>query len=181
MNKVFAIGLLLFSQAVFAQSTTTEKLLKDYDGSFNIFFYHNTLRMFNQKDNKEFDDMVKDIEKMRVLIIDKNKMGFTADAYKKLVDGYQKESYEGIVSVRHDGKKLNVYVKEKNGKTKGTVLLANDSTSVYVLDILGSIDVSKASQFFSSIQENTEIGEELKKFLDEYSDVKKDVAKKHGE
>jgi len=43
-----------------AQSNTTNALDEKYEG-LSLFFYKNTLKMFNQKDDKDFDELIKDI------------------------------------------------------------------------------------------------------------------------
>jgi hypothetical protein len=152
--------------ALFAQSETTQALQKRFDDSFTLFFYKNTLHMLNQTDNKEFDELVKNIEKMRFLMIDKTKKSFGSTDYKKLLKDYEGESYEEIMTTRYEGKNFDIYLKDKKGSTLGTIVLVNDSTSLYVLDILGSIDVKKATQLFSSIDESSDIGQRIKSFLD---------------
>ena len=58
----------------------------------------------------------------------------------------------------------------------GTLMLVNDSTNLYVLDILGTIDVSKATQLFSTLDESSDIGKKIKSFLesDDSSDKKRE-------
>jgi hypothetical protein len=52
------------------QTKTTQSLDDKYDG-LTLYFYRNTLRMLNQSEDKSFDELIKDIEKMRFLMIDK--------------------------------------------------------------------------------------------------------------
>jgi len=148
-----------------AQTETTQALQKKFDDSFTLYFYKNTLRMLNQTDNKEFDEMIKNIEKMKFLVIDKSKTNFAAADYKKLVHDYKSETYEEAVTSRYQGKSLDVYLKDKKGSTLGTVVLVDDSTSLYILDILGTIDVRKASQLFSTIDQSSDIGQKIKSFM----------------
>lgn len=164
-----SIFIFLFISApclLLAQSETTQALQKRYSDSFSAFFYRNTLRMLNQTENKEFDELIRNIEKMKFLLVDKTKENFGAADYKKLTRDYEKETYEPIVTARHEGKNFDIYLKDKNGSTLGTVVLVNDSTSLYVLDIMGSIDVNKVSSLFSSLQESSDIGKQIKSFLD---------------
>lgn len=177
--RLLLTGALFAAISSYGQTVTTQNLSKEFDNSFSLFFYKNTLRMYNMAESKEFDDLVKDIEKMKFLVIDKEKSGFAQSNYRKLTDGYKNESYEPIVTSRHQGKSFDVYMKERNGKTLGTVVLVNDSTNLYVLDILGSIDVQKASKLFSSIEENSEVGKQFKSFLDEGNNHKKKDGKLH--
>lgn len=150
-----------------AQSATTQNLLKKFDDSFTLFFYKNTLRMFNQADNKEFDELVKNIEKMRFIIIDKDKTSFHPEDYTKLTQEYRRETYESIMTARYEGRNFDIYLKDRKGSTLGTVVLVNDSTNLYVLDILGSIDVSKASSLFSALEENSDVGKQIKSFMED--------------
>ena len=174
MKKVKILMLIiLFPFLALAQSATTEALQKQYNDAFSLYFYKNTLRMLNQMDSPEFDELIKDIEKMKFLMIDKSKMKFASSDYKKLLKEYTAESYEEIMTTRYQGKNFDIYLKDKKGSTLGTVMLVNDSTSLYVLDILGTIDVSKATQLFSTLDESSDIGKKIKSFLDTGESPKK--------
>ena len=64
---ILATFILANTSLVLAQSKTTETLHEKYSDSRSFFFYNNTLRMLNQEENKEFDELIKDIEKMKLL------------------------------------------------------------------------------------------------------------------
>jgi len=181
MKSIALILVLFVSQITFAQSNTTNALDDKYEG-LSLFFYKNTLKMFNQKDDKDFDELIKDIEKMKFLMIDKSKSAFAATDYKKLLKGYQGEKYEEMMTSRYKGKNLDVYIKQDNGRVKGTVILVNDSSSLYVLDILGRVALDKASSLFRTLDESTDIGKQIRDFTSGNSDKKKDKSKKkeHG-
>jgi hypothetical protein len=147
-----------------AQTKTTEELDADVDG-LSLYFYKNTLRMLNQDDNKEFDEMIKDIEKMRFLLIDRMEENFGNDEFTDLKARYLKEKYEEIMSSRLDGRNFEVYVRESNGDVKGTVILASDSSQLFVLDILGKVAMDKIPAFFKSLDENSDIGKKVKDFM----------------
>jgi len=148
---------------VSAQSKTTETLHQKYGEALSLFFYNNTLRMLNQADDKDFDALIKDIEKMKFLMIDKAKT-FKPEDYKKLVVGYKGESFEEIMTSRYQGKNFDVFLKESSGKTKGMVVLVNDSSSLYVLDIVGSIALDKVTSLYKALGESSDIGDQIKKF-----------------
>src|SRR5260221_14491148 len=122
MQKI--ILLLLFSTPglMMAQTETTQALQKKFDDSFSLYFYKNTLRMLNQTDNKEFDELIKDIEKMKFMMIDKAKSKFADAEYKKLKIGYQSEEYEEMMTSRFQGKNFDVFIRQDNGRVKGTVI-----------------------------------------------------------
>lgn len=162
MRPLLTLILVCAVSITLAQTKTTELLDEKLEGT-SLYFYKNTLRMLNQKEDKEFDEMIKDIEKIRFLMIDRNEEHFTNDDYKKLKNDYtKKESYEEIMNGRLEGRNINVYVREAGGKVKGTIIMAADSANLYVLDILGNIALDKAGSLFKMIDENSEVAKKIK-------------------
>jgi hypothetical protein len=176
--KIYPLILfLLCAQWSQAQTKTTEELDKKYEG-LSLYFYKNTLRMLNQSDNKDFDELIKDIEKMKFLMIDKTKSKFADTDYKKLKSGYQAESYEEMMTSRFQGKYFDVYIRQADGRVKGTVIMASDSSNLYVLDIIGRVALDKATALFSTLNQSTDIGQRVKDFVS--SDDKGKDKKHHG-
>jgi hypothetical protein len=154
--RLLLFSLLLVSCiTAYPQSKTTEELHKKFPDSRSFFFYNNTLRMLNQTDDKEFDELIKDIEKLKFLYIDKS-ITSAAD-YKKIVSSYKEESFEAIMNSRFEGKTFDVFLKEEKGKTKGMIVTVNDSGSFFVLDTVGSIALNRIQQFFKKIDESSEV------------------------
>ncbi len=164
MKVLFALILFCSVSLVSGQTKTTQALDDKYEG-LTLYFYRNTLRMLNQTEDPSFDELIKDIEKMRFLMIDKTKSKFEQADYKKLLTGYAGEEYEEVMTGRYDGRNFDIYLKEKNGDIKGTVILATDSTSVIILDILGKIALNKAPELFKAIDGSTDIGGKVKDFI----------------
>ena len=167
MKRLLFVLMLAGAVQALAQTKTTEKLDKDYDG-MSLYFYKNTLRMLNQKEDPAFDEMIKDIEKIRFVMIDRNEgKKFTNSDYSKLKSDYlKKESFEEIMNGRIEGRNLNVLVRESGGKVQGTVIMAGDSSNLYVLDILGKVALEKAGALFKMIDENSDVAEKLKRHID---------------
>ncbi len=163
MKIIFALLLISCAGLAVGQTNTTTALDEKYEG-LSLYFYKNTLRMLNQTDDKEFDELIKDIEKMKFLMIDKNESKFSKEDYTKLLAGYKSESYEEMMTSRFEGRNFDVYLREKDGDVKGTIILANDSTSLFVLDILGKIALDKAPALFKTIDGSTDIGKKIKDF-----------------
>jgi len=178
MKSVIFILIIAISSSAIAQTKTTEELDKKYEG-LSLYFYKNTLRMFNQNDNKDFDELIKDIEKMKFMMIDKAKSSFAIGDFKKLVKDYQGEKYEEMMTSRYKGKNLGVYIRQDDGRVKGTVILVNDSSSLYVLDILGRVALDKASTLFKTLDESTDLGQRIKNFTGSNEKVK-EKKKEHG-
>ncbi len=176
MKGIFTLIFFCSVGLVSGQTKTTQALDDKYEG-LTLYFYRNTLRMLNQKEDPAFDELIKDIEKMRFLMIDKTNSKFEKADYKKLLAGYQGEEYEEMMTGRYDGRNFDIYVKEKNGDIKGTVILATDSTSVIVLDILGKIALNKAPDLFKAIDGSTDIGRKIKDFISKDEDDKDNQGK----
>lgn len=164
MKNSLIAALLFISFACYSQTETTNKLSFDY-ASRTFFLYNNTLRMVNQAGDKDFDELIKDIEKMKIVWINKKEKNFGADQYKKLVADYKAEKFEEIMTTRHEGKSFNAYVKEKDGDTKGVVVTVDDGENVYVLDIVGKVALSKITSLFSSLDKDSEIGGKIKNLI----------------
>jgi hypothetical protein len=164
MKAILTLIVVGFSLTAIAQTKTTTALDEKYEEGLSLFFYRNTLRMLNQTDDPAFDELIKDIEKMKFLMINKEESKFTSADYTKLLTGYKSESYEEMMSGRMEGRSFDVYLRESGGDVKGTIILANDSTSLMVLDILGKISLSKVPDFFKAIDESTDIGSKIKDF-----------------
>ncbi len=166
MKKLLILLALVIATAELrAQAKATEALQATFDKSLALYFYKNTLRMLNQTENKEFDDMIRNIEKLKFLMIDKESKQFGSNEYKKLKLDYQSEHFESVMTSRYQGRNFDVFYNDKKGSTPGTVVLVNDSSSLYVLDIVGTIDVSKAGALFSSLDESSDIGRKIKDFV----------------
>jgi hypothetical protein len=163
MKNILLFLFLISSLLGKAQSQTTEKLHKSNTKAMSFFFYHNTLRMLNQSDDKAFDELIRDIQKMKFLMIDKT-ASFTSATYKKLTSDYKSEKFEEIMTSRYQGKNFDVLLKEKSGKTEGMVVLINDSTSLYVLDIVGSIALDKVTSLYKTMDESADLGKKIKDF-----------------
>jgi hypothetical protein len=180
MKKIsfLIIGLAIAGTSV-AQTKTTNDLEKRFDGSFALYFYNSTLKMLNQTEDKDFDELVKDIEKMKFLIIDKSK-GFTTKDYSGLIKGYKSEDYESMMTARSNGKNFDLYIREDNDRVKGTVILVNDSSQLYVLDIVGRVQPNQMTKFFSTLDGNSEIAQQLKSFTSGDDEDRKRKKKEKG-
>lgn len=155
-----------------AQSNTTNALEKKYD-AMALYFYNNTLRMLNQSGDKAFDELIKDIEKLKFLMIKKNN-SFSIAEYKKVVGDYKSETFEEIMTSRFDGKNFDIFVQEKDNKTKGMLVLVNDDESLYVLDIVGSLALNKVTELYKTIDSSSEIGRKIKAFAGDHDKDKKE-------
>jgi hypothetical protein len=130
----------------YGQSETVQKWQDKYDDAFVMFFYKNTLNMLNMQDNEEFAELIKGIDKMKLLRIDKENDSFSDEQYKELVRDYRKEDFEELMTLKQKEMKINAYIKEDDGETEGIVILLNEASNLIILDIKGSVPLSKIGE-----------------------------------
>lgn len=165
----WGLAILLLSTAFAAsgQSNTTQKLQETYKDSRAFFFYNNTLRMINQSEDPEFDEAIKDIEKMKLLLIGKGE----DFSFPSIVDGYRSEKFEEIMTSRHKGRNFDIFLKERDGKTVAMLALVNDDNNLFVLDIVGRIDPGRIVSLFSVVDEKSDISGKIKNFVTRNADA----------
>ena len=137
----------------FAQSSTTQDFHEDHENAFVLFFYSNTLKMLNQTDDPEFAELIKDIDKMKFIRVDKLEEGLNKDDYNELVESYYDEDFEDLMTMRHEGMNVNAYIQEDDGETTGIVILMQDDTTISILDIKGAIPISKMASLISKVKQ----------------------------
>ncbi|MBL3658010.1 DUF4252 domain-containing protein [Fulvivirga sediminis] len=136
-----------------AQSKTTRDFSEDHEEGTSFFFYKNTLKMLNQTDSEEFDELIKDIDKMKYFVVEKKGDNINKGTYAELVKGYKSEQFESLMNMRHEGMKVDVYIQEDEGVTTGLVFLMNDESSLSILDIKGSVPLNKLANIISKVRE----------------------------
>ena len=181
MTLRLLFGILIFLSPLLSvsQSKTTEALQKRHSDANVFFFYHNTLRMLNQKEDKAFDDMIKDIEKMKLLMIKKRES--EAEDFKKVVGDYKAENFEEMMTSRYKGKNFDILMKD--GKDRGMVVLINDEANLLVLDIVGMLALDKVTQLYNMLDESADIGKQIRQFTagdDEEEDDDDDGSEKNN-
>jgi hypothetical protein len=138
--------LLVCSQIVSAQSKSISRFRADHPENTNMFFYSSTIKMLNTQNNPGFADLIKDIEEIRVLNYDKEKQHLTPEYIAGLKKSLAGEDYNNLMMMNEKGNAINLYSREKNGKTVGFVALIEDKGSLTLIDLVGSIDVKKFMQ-----------------------------------
>jgi hypothetical protein len=174
---VFAAAFLFTCSIASAQSKTTEALHKKHDEALALFFYNNTLRMINQKEDPAFDELIKDIEKMKFLLIKKDPGTFNNADYKKLKSDYTAESFEEIMTSRFEGKNFDIFIRGKENNTDAMLVLINDENNLFVLDILGSIALNKVTDLYNTLNQSSDIGKMISGFGGDDDDDKTEKRK----
>ena len=157
MTRLIIFSLLLAPAFVFAQSKTTQKFHEEHKDAQVLFFYKSTLKMLYEvveiEETAELKDLVKDIETMKFVRVDKNKTQIDKTYFKKLVSEYHDDDFEDLMTMRQEDMNINVYIKESGGETKGLVLLMENDENLAVLDIKGFVPLNKLAKLATTVQE----------------------------
>lgn len=140
---------LVFIRPVFAQ----EQPLKDFaeDRKERKFcFYPSTLRMINLSHNPDFDELVNGIDKL--LIYNLDSAAKANDAYRQIIDSYQKLNYDEYASAYGGGINFYIYGKERNHYSEYIGIIRRDDllTAFY---LRGHLSVSKLPELIQSMGE----------------------------
>lgn len=155
MRQLFILFLLFVVAPMFGQSKSITRFRSDFKENTNMFFYSSTLKMLNTEDNPELASMLKDIEEIRVLNYDKATRKFNAGDVSKLKNALREEKYNDIMLVNENGNSINLYSREKRGKTVGFVAIVENKEGLILIDLIGSIDVKKFMELKQKLDKQT--------------------------
>lgn len=163
IRLVLTLCFAVASLATFGQSKITRDLKTKYPDSRSLFAYKNTLRMWNIKEDKALDELIDNIEKIMLLMIEKP-ANFSSTEYKKLVTQYKADKFEEAMTSRFEGKSFDVFLK---GDNDGMLVLVNDKEMLYVLDIVGFIAMDKVSGLYKMLESTDDFSKMLNTFNDD--------------
>jgi len=143
MRKSVFFLLLLIAMSSYGQSKSITRFRSDFKENSNMFFYSSTLKMLNTENNPELAEMLDDIEEIRVLNYEKNAQKFNSSDISGLKNSLKEEDYNIIMTMNENGNSITLYNREKRGKTVGFVAMVENSKSLVLIDLIGSIDVKK--------------------------------------
>jgi len=143
MRKSVFFLLMLIAMSSYGQSKSITRFRSDFKENSNMFFYSSTLKMLNTENNPELAEMLDDIEEIRVLNYEKNAQKFNSSDISGLKNSLKEEDYNIIMTMNENGNSITLYNREKRGKTVGFVAMVENSKSLVLIDLIGSIDVKK--------------------------------------
>lgn len=143
MKYAFMLLLLAVTINVCGQSKSITRFRSDFKETSNLFFYSSTLKMLNTENSQELADIFNDIEEIRVLNYSKASVGFSKANISALKKSLADEKYRVIMMINEKGNVVNLYNREKRGKTVGFVAVIENQEGLVLIDLIGSIDVKK--------------------------------------
>ncbi len=152
----YVLAILLIPAICLGQSKSISNFRSDFKEDFNVFFYSSTLKMLNKENDPELADILNDIEEIKVLNYNKQNRAFKAGDITALKTSLDKESYKNIMMIRENGNSIQVYNREKKGKTFGFVAIIENTENLILIDLIGSIDIKKFMALQKKIPFKTE-------------------------
>ncbi|MFO7370764.1 MAG: DUF4252 domain-containing protein [Bacteroidales bacterium] len=143
MKYAFMLLLMAVTFNVCGQSKSITRFRSDFKETSNLFFYSSTLKMLNTENSQELADIFNDIEEIRVLNYSKTSIGLSKANIAALKKSLADEEYRVIMMINEKGNVVNLYNREKRGKTIGFVAVIENQEGLVLIDLIGSIDVKK--------------------------------------
>ena len=132
------------------------ELADDFPDAFVLMIYHSSLNMLNVDDDPDFARMIRDIEKIKVLRLDKAEDDFTKEALTALKANLNERGFDELMIVRSKDYDIGVYINEDDGDIEGYFLLMDEEENFTAIDVLGSMAVGDISQLVEKIKDVNE-------------------------
>lgn len=139
-----------------AQSKVMRELADDFPDAFVLMIYHSSLNMLNIDDDPDFARMIRDIEKIKVLRVDKDEDNFTSEALVDLKGDLNDRGFEELMVIKSKDYNIGVYILEDDDDIEGYFLLMDEDENFTAIDVLGSMAVGDISQLVDKIKDVNE-------------------------
>ena len=126
---------------VFSQSKVMKRLSDNYEDATILVFYYSTLKMYIPDEQQELRDLIYNVEKIKLLMVDSIANG--RQKISEIKADLEDEGYDEAMSIRHDENNIIVYIKEKNGITSGFFFLMDEESSLTAIDLVGQVPLNK--------------------------------------
>jgi hypothetical protein len=137
MKPLLTATLTLFlSFTAFAQSETVSEFIRKHEPSASFYLYSSTLRMMNPGDNPDFQRLVRHIEKISLLIYDKNAEINGRQSLGKLQKSLAAEAYEELLSFEDAGNRIYIYA--RGDDPEAYVSLLDNTEALMLFDMEGA-------------------------------------------
>lgn len=144
---IFSCCLLLFSCGGNESSSTLLELRDKKQVRMSLELSPSTLRMLNVQRDTAYDNMVRGIDKLSILIMNPSSFDQTAfyDANDRLMN---EEGYEEYMTWEGEGYQLNILGNQEIDKMVG---LTYYQSAYYILDLKGTIDLTQLPSMYESL------------------------------
>ena len=152
MKKLLLL-LILFPSLAFSQSKVMRNLADEFPDARVLMFYHSTLNMLNLEDDPEFAEMIRDIEKIKVLIVEKSSSDDKKGAVADLKLDLGKYDFEELMTINSKDYDIGVYINDDDGDIEGFFFIMNEEDSLIAVDLVGSMPVSDVGMLIDKMKQ----------------------------
>lgn len=153
MKIIYIVIVALLPFTVSAQSKAMRQLVDEYPDARVIMIYHSSLNMLNMDDDPDFARMIRDIEKIKVLIIDKEGEDYNEKTLPALKSELSDTGFEKLMVVKSKDYDIGAYILEEDDDIEGFFFVMEEDDSLVAVDLVGSMPVSDIGQLMEKLQE----------------------------
>lgn len=152
MKKILLL-LIIFPSLSFGQSKVMRNLADEYPDARSLMFYRSSLKMLNLEDDPEFDRMIRDIEKIKVLIVEKSDDESDKSVRSELKADLKDYDFEELMTIKSKDIDVGVYINDDDGDIEGFFFIMDEEDSLIAVDLVGDMPVGDISKLIEKIQE----------------------------
>ena len=145
-----------------AQDNPMDKLFQKYAGKDCFTSVSISKEMFQlfaginaeeaDKDFKEFQDMITQLEGLKILTYSQSEDCKGIDFYKELTTVYPMQKYTELMVVQEKDEMVNFYILKDGNKIPELLMIARDPGETVVLSLTGNIDLNYISKLGKSMK-----------------------------
>lgn len=151
--KYLLLIFLFIPTLLIGQSKVMRNLADEFPEARALVFYYSSLNMLNIEEDPEFAEMIKDIEKIKVLIVEKE----STEVSKKVIAGLKtdltKYNFEELMTVRNKDYDIGVYINEDDSEIEGFFFIMNEEDNLIAVDLVGSMPVGDVGMLIDKIKQ----------------------------
>jgi len=131
-----------FGSSLSAQSDIVKRMIDKYPEAPSFYFYQSTLRALNVENAKEFNDIIKGIDKLSIVKIDKTSVQLQSSQLATLSQSVVKEGYFEMMSIA--GPDMNfAWYSNTEDNPDNLIALMESKDQLLVLKLDGKVDLAK--------------------------------------
>lgn len=128
-------------------------LADDFPEARALVFYYSSLNMLNIEDDPGFSEMISDIEKIKVLIIEKEGAEFNKEVVNGIKNDLISQDFEELMTMKNKDYDIGVYILEDDGDVEGFFFLMDEEDSLIAVDLVGSMPISDVGNLIDKIKQ----------------------------
>ena len=152
MKKIILLFILAPS-LLMGQSKVMRNLADVFPEARALVFYYSSLNMLNIEDDPEFAEMISDIEKIKVLIIEKDGEDFDQGTISSIKADLAKYTFEELMTLKNKDYDIGVYIKDDDGDIEGFFFIMDEEESLIAVDLVGSMPVGDVGMLIDKIKQ----------------------------